>query len=116
MHCIRTYVNCSVNPEAILPGCPLQVQAAIAYARSRNYHAVLNNCVHFADFMVRLLTGVESSPLIYDALCGEVPAAESPLFFMIQMMLQRCWSDLCDGAALLQGFLAAAGTTTAAQA
>jgi hypothetical protein len=65
---------------------------AIAFAQARQYHAVHSNCIQFADYAVRLLTGgaVLGAPLAYDGLCGSVPAADSPLLGML-VMLQMTW-------------------------
>jgi hypothetical protein len=53
---------------------------------------VHSNCIQFADFAVRLLTGgaVFGAPLAYDVLCGSVPPADSPLLGMLAM-LQMTW-------------------------
>ena len=67
---------------------------ALAFAESRPYHALRNNCIHFADFCVRVLTGgaVRGAPLLYDLICGTVlPAPDPPMLVMMQMMLQMPW-------------------------
>lgn len=47
---------------------------ALRFAEGRRYHALRNNCLGFADFVVRVLTGgrVKNAPLIFDCLVGEV--------------------------------------------
>ena len=65
---------------------------AIEFAQAQQYHAVHSNCIQFADYAVRLLSGgaVRGAPLAYDVLCGTVPAADSPLLGMLAM-LQMTW-------------------------
>lgn len=56
-------------------GCALQ---ALQFAGGTMYHALRNNCICFADFVVRVLTGgaVRGAPLIFDALVGQVGARQ----------------------------------------
>lgn len=83
------------------------VQKAIEFASAQQYHTVHSNCIQFADFAVRLLTGgaVMGAPLAYDVLCGSVPPADSPLLGMLAM-LQMTWLDVVDGSRLMTQFLA----------
>lgn len=87
------------------------VQRAVRFAEGRVYQAMHNNCIAFADFIVRVLTGgrVRSAPLLFDALCGTVPPVDSPLLPVLQMMTQLTWFDVTDGSRLMRHFLAEHG-------
>lgn len=87
---------------------------ALSLAESRPYHILRNNCIHFADAMVRLLTGgsVRSAPLIYDLVCGEVPAVDPPVVLLAQAMLQLPWTTAVDGTPLYQALVLGAKTPT----
>lgn len=111
----------------------------LVWAESRPYHAVTNNCIHFADVLLRLLTtppppatpapaspaapqaqsqaqapqaqpsqaqpsqahthlglypGVRGGPLLYDIAPGgggAVPAVDSPMLVMMQMLMRMSW-------------------------
>ncbi len=66
---------------------------ALAFAATRPYHALTNNCIHFADLAVRVLTNgaVRGAPLLYDMACGAVPSFDNPMLLMMQMMLRLSW-------------------------
>lgn len=66
---------------------------AVEFCESRPYHAFANNCIQTTDFLVRVLTGgrVRSAPLIYDALCGSVPAQGNPMLLMFMLMTRLSW-------------------------
>jgi hypothetical protein len=55
------------------------------------YHALRNNCIAFADFIVRVLTGgaVRGAPLIFDALVGQVRALAEPRLHVLRLNLLR---------------------------
>ncbi|EFN56517.1 expressed protein [Chlorella variabilis] len=83
------------------------VRQALQFAGGTMYHALRNNCICFADFVVRVLTGgaVRGAPLIFDALVGQVPVADSPLLALLELTMQMSWHDVCDGSRLLHAFL-----------
>lgn len=56
------------------PTPPPRPPQALAFAEGNPYHALKSNCICFADFVVRVLTGgaVKCAPLIYDLLVGQV--------------------------------------------
>jgi hypothetical protein len=87
------------------------VGRALDFAESRPYHALARNCIAFADFAVRVLTGgrVRGAPLVFDLLCGTVPDADSPLLPLLHAMTRLTWFDVCDGGRLMRGFLEAHG-------
>jgi hypothetical protein len=82
------------------------VQKALAFAQAQPYHALRQNCICFADFMARVLTGgvVKGAPLVFDLLAGTVPAADLPLLQLLSLF-QMTWHDVCDGGRLLRAFL-----------
>lgn len=47
---------------------------ALAFAEANPYHALKSNCICFADFAVRVLTGgaVKCAPLVFDLMVGQV--------------------------------------------
>ena len=61
-----------LTPSSLCPAAQ-----ALRFAEGRPYQALLNNCIAFADFAVRVLTGgaVRSAPLLFDALVGRVSGA-----------------------------------------
>ena len=69
---------------------------ALAWVQARPYHTVLGNCIQFADWAVRLLTGgaVRGAPLAFDALAGVVPPAAHPMLAMLALTLQMTWYEL----------------------
>jgi len=87
------------------------VRRAVGWMQARPYHAVTNNCLHFADALLRVLSdgAVQGACLLYDALCGAPPAAESPILLLMQLMLGRSWADAVDGSALAATAAATAG-------
>ncbi|GLI66386.1 hypothetical protein VaNZ11_010177 [Volvox africanus] len=93
-----------------LPKCGIDhplVQQLIAFVESRPYNALRNNCIHFADALVRVLTAgaVRSAPLLYDMSCGSVPAVDNPMLLMMQLMLRIPWFSVVDGSPLAAAFL-----------
>ena len=64
------------SARAACPALPLQ---ALAVAQRQPYHALQSNCIAFADYAVRVLTGgrVRSAPLIFDLLVGQVGAGDT---------------------------------------
>ncbi|GIL61590.1 hypothetical protein Vafri_16028 [Volvox africanus] len=81
------------------PKCDIDhplVQQLIAFAESRPYNALRNNCIHFADTLVRVLTAgaVRSAPLLYDMSCGSIPVVDNPMLLMMQLMLRMPWFRL----------------------
>ncbi|KAI7838929.1 hypothetical protein COHA_007291 [Chlorella ohadii] len=82
------------------------VQQALAFAQAQPYHALRQNCICFADFIARVLTGgvLKGAPLIFDLLVGMVPAADPPLLQLLSLF-QLSWHDVCDGGRLLRAFL-----------
>jgi hypothetical protein len=83
------------------------VQRALAFANSKTYQVLTNNCIAFADFICRCLTGnkIKNAPLIFDALVGNVPKVDSPLLPLIYLMTQMTWFHVADGSRLMQEFL-----------
>ncbi|GAB4818448.1 hypothetical protein N2152v2_005494 [Parachlorella kessleri] len=83
------------------------VQKALRFAERQPYQALRNNCIAFADFCVRVLTGgaVRSAPLIFDAVVGKVPPQDSPLLGFLYMTTQLTWFNVCDGSRLVEAFL-----------
>ncbi|GLC68606.1 hypothetical protein PLESTF_000713400 [Pleodorina starrii] len=83
------------------------LQQLVCFAESRPYHALTNNCIHFADAAVRLLTAgaVRGAPLLYDIKCGSVPAVDNPMLLMMQLMLRMPWFLVVDGSPLTAAFL-----------
>eukprot|EP00887_Chlorella_sp_A99_P001331 scaffold14.g1331.t1 len=86
------------------------VAAAVRFCeRDTLYHAIFENCIAFADFMVRLLTGggVCGAPLLFDALAGRVPPQDPPMLpFMLSMVGLSGWHVVVDGGRLMARFLA----------
>ncbi|GFR51126.1 hypothetical protein Agub_g13479 [Astrephomene gubernaculifera] len=82
------------------------VQELISFAESRPYHAIRNNCIHFADVLVRLMTGnnVRGAPLLYDMVCGAVPPVDNPMLLMMQLMFRTPWFATVDGSPLASAF------------
>ncbi|KXZ47508.1 hypothetical protein GPECTOR_35g946 [Gonium pectorale] len=82
------------------------VQRMISFAESRPYHAIRNNCIHFADALVRLLTagGVRGAPLLYDMYCGAVPPVDNLMLVMMQLMMSVSWFTVVDGTPLASAF------------
>ncbi|EFJ51796.1 hypothetical protein VOLCADRAFT_87327 [Volvox carteri f. nagariensis] len=87
------------------------VRQLIAFAESRPYHALRNNCIHFADVLVRVMTGtaVRGVTLLYDITCGSVPVVDNPMLLMMQLMLRMSWFYLdrfvvVDGSPLAAAF------------
>ena len=76
------------QPAYLAPG-----SQAVEFVQSRQYHAMLNNCIQNCDFLVRALTGgsVRSAPLVYDALCGRVPPQDNPMLLMFMLMTRLSW-------------------------
>ena len=68
---------------------PIPRQAALDFLQGKPYHALKNNCIAAADFLVRVLTAgaVKSAPLIYDLLAGDVPEEDNMLLGMMTGML-----------------------------
>jgi hypothetical protein len=99
--------------DALLVPALLQ---AISFAQSRHYQAINNNCIHFAEFMARLLTGGRAAGAVhaFDVLCGSAPQQELPMLMMLQMMLQVSWHAMCDCSRLLQEFEAHRAAAVAA--
>lgn len=94
--------------------CPVDaphVRAAIEFAEKKPYQALKNNCIAFADFMVRVLTqnGVRSAPLIFDPLVGRYPEVDSPLLPLLPIMAGVTWHDIADGSRLLREFVSLHG-------
>ena len=73
---------------------------AIQFARGRNYNAFVNNCVQATDFFVRIMTkgAVCHAPLLFDALCGQVPEQDPPMLLLFFLMTGVSW---CVSFALL---------------
>lgn len=70
---------CCPLPQHGYPFLPLPSpfpRQALAFAEATPYHALRSNCICFADFAVRVLTGgaVKCAPLIFDLLVGQVCA------------------------------------------
>ncbi|KAL4451457.1 hypothetical protein ABPG75_007119 [Micractinium tetrahymenae] len=83
------------------------VQQALAFAEATPYHALKSNCICFADFAVRVLTGgaVKGAPLIFDLLVGQVPPVDSPLLTLLGMTTELRWHDVTDGGRMMAAFL-----------
>lgn len=83
------------------------VQAAVAFASARPYHAAANNCIAVADFLARVLTGgaVRGAPLVFDALVGCVPLADSTALAAASEAMGVTWFDIADGGRLTRAFL-----------
>ena len=73
------------------------LQQAVEFSQSRLYHAFTNNCIQNTDFFIRALTGgeVRNAPLVYDALCGHVPAQDNPMLVMFMLMTGISWYACC---------------------
>lgn len=80
------------HDSVMLRGVFVHAQA-IAWRQVQPYHAILRNCIHFADFIVRVVTDGEvcGAPLIYDKLCGTVPEQQSPLLMMLYLTTMKTW-------------------------
>ncbi|KAG7667189.1 hypothetical protein NADE_003014 [Nannochloris sp. 'desiccata'] len=85
----------------------LHIEHALTFACGKAYQVMKNNCISFADFCIRCLTGnrVKNAPLLFDYLVGEVPKVDSPLLPLLQMMTQMSWFDVTDGSRLMREFL-----------
>lgn len=85
------------------------VQQAVEFAGRNRYHAIKNNCINFADFFTRILTqgAVLGAPLLYDAICGSIPAQDNPLVVMLMLMTGLSWQNVCDGSRLMHAFVEA---------
>ena len=97
-------------PSPFCPPPPLPPPPqALLFAESRQYHAMKNNCIHFADFAVRLLTAgrVRGAPLLYDLHAGQVPPVDNPMLHLMSAALKTTWQALCDGTGLTRRFLVA---------
>lgn len=88
-----------------------QVEKAINFAASRAYQALKNNCIAFADFITRVLTGghIKNAPLIFDHIVGHVPPVDSPMLPFFQAMLKTTWHEIADGSRLMRDFIEAHG-------
>ncbi|KAG2493415.1 hypothetical protein HYH03_008540 [Edaphochlamys debaryana] len=80
----------------------------IAFAEAQKYHAILRNCIHFADVAVRLLTAgaVRAAPQLYDNVCGAVPPVDNPALMFMQLMFKMPWTVAVDGTPLAAAFKA----------
>ncbi|KAL4441079.1 hypothetical protein ABPG77_010510 [Micractinium sp. CCAP 211/92] len=92
------------------PHHPLEaahVQKALAFAEATPYHALKSNCICFADFAVRVLTGgaIKCAPLVFDLMVGQVPPVDSPLLALLGMTTGLSWQDVADGGRMLAAFL-----------
>lgn len=85
---------------------PTMLQA-VEFAAGKAYHAMRNNCIAFADFIVRILTGnkVRSAPHIFDLIVGVVPQVDSPMLPLLQALTQMTWFEITDGSRLMREFL-----------
>jgi len=85
----------------------LHIQQALTFARGKAYQVMKNNCISFADFCIRCLTGnkVKNAPLLFDHLVGKVPEIDSPMLPLLQMMTQMSWFDVTDGSRLMHEFI-----------
>lgn len=83
------------------------IQHAMNFAAGKAYQVMKNNCIAFADFIVRCFTGnaVKNAPLLFDYLVGKVPEQDSPLLPLLQMMTQMSWFHITDGSRLMHEFL-----------
>lgn len=103
------YYNCSHYILHVRLGCYylLFLMQALQFAEARPYHALRNNCIAFADFAVRVLTGstIKSAPLVFDIVAGKVPPQDSPLLAFLFMATQMTWFAICDGSRLMADFL-----------
>lgn len=63
----------SLAPAPAHPHLPTNKQA-LDFAQAGRYHALRSNCIAFADYACRVLTGgaVRGAPLIFDLLVGQV--------------------------------------------
>lgn len=96
------------------PCCPLDaphVQAAIKYVEKKRYQALKNNCIAFADFIIRVLTRneIRSAPLIFDPLVGRYPEVDSPFLPLLPIMAGVTWHDVADGSRLVREFVSLHG-------
>ncbi|CAL8466015.1 g5551 [Coccomyxa elongata] len=80
---------------------------AVKFSQSRLYHTFANNCIQNTDLFIRALTGgeIRNAPLVYDALCGHVPAQDNPMLVMFMLMTGISWFDVCDGSHAAAAFL-----------
>ena len=87
------------------------VVKAINFAGQKSYQALKNNCIAFADFITRVLTGgrVRNAPLIFDHVAGKIPLVDSPMLPLFQAMLKMTWHEIADGSRLMQEFIASHG-------
>jgi hypothetical protein len=83
------------------------IQHALRFASKKAYQVMKNNCIAFADFICRCLTGnkVKNAPLVFDYLVGKVPEVDSPLLPLFLMMTQMSWFNVADGSRLMHEFL-----------
>lgn len=83
------------------------VVTVLEFAGSKLYQAMHNNCIAFADFIVRALTGnaVKNAPHIFDCVVGKVPPVDSPMLPLVQMMTQLTWHDITDGSRLMREYV-----------
>lgn len=88
------------------------VKRALEFASKMPYQALRNNCIAFADFIVRVLTGnrVRSAPLIFDPVVGKYPEIDSPLLPLIQTLSGMSWHEIADGSRLMKQFVEMHGT------